>query len=90
MMADALKLLWDIGPTVASTIALIWGGFHVPIVRRLGMLAVRTFVTPAVQEEIFLTLLKKLVDRVDNPITDAWIVEFEKGLAEKKAAKKKK
>ena len=90
MFSDAIKFVMDVGPVVVSTLALLWGGFHVPVVRKLVMLAVKSILAPAVMDELFLALAKKLRDRFDSPVSEAWVHEIEKGIVAKKAARKKK
>ena len=76
-MIDFIQTNWAI---VISIIALVVGGFYIPGLRSIWVVALRTMLSEKVLIRVFLTIAEKLVKSTKNPLDDIWFEELKKKL----------
>ena len=75
-----MEFLADKWQWVVGTLVVVFGGFWVPGLRTLIMLALKTLVSEAVLKRIFLEIAEKLVKSTKTKIDDIWLEELKKKL----------
>lgn len=82
-MMDWIQMNWLLLVMVAI---LIFGGFYVPGLRSLWMIALKTLLTEKVLARLFVSIAEALVKSTKNKLDDIWLEEMKKslGMTEKK------
>lgn len=70
--------LQDSWKTIMGVLLLVFGGFWVPGLRTVMLLALKTLVSEKVLKAIFLSIAKKLVDSTKTDIDNIWLDELKK------------
>ena len=68
-----MDFLADKWQWIVGTLAVVFGGFFVPGLRALLMLALKTFLSEAVLKRIFVEIAGKLVKSTKTQIDDIWL-----------------
>jgi Ni,Fe-hydrogenase I cytochrome b subunit len=78
-----MEFLQNYWTVLVSMIVLIVGGFYIPGLRNIWVIAFKVLLSETVLKRIFIAFAEKLVKSTKNPLDDIWLEEVKKKLLNK-------